>query len=69
LLIALNREPEGTSRAEFHDWPSMTLRALLQSELTICLWALLLAGVIVFMRRSGMAEGVESEPIDEETPA
>ena len=69
LLIAMNREPEGTARAEFHHWPSMTLRALLQSELTICLWALLLAGVILFMRRSGMAEGVESEPVDEETPA
>jgi hypothetical protein len=69
LLIALRREPEGTSRAEFHDWPSMTLRALLQSELTICLWALLLAGVIVFVRRSGMAPGVEAEPLDQDTPA
>lgn len=69
LLIALRREPEGTARAEFHDWPSMTLRALLQSELTICLWALLLAGVIVFVRRSGMAPGVEAEPLEEDTPA
>jgi hypothetical protein len=68
LLIALRREPEGTVRAEFHDWPSMALRALLQSELTICLWALLLAGAIVFIRRSGMAPGVESEPLDPETP-
>jgi hypothetical protein len=68
LLIALKREPEGTARAEFHDWPSMALRALLQSELTICLWALLLAGVIVFIRRSGMAAGVESEPLEPEAP-
>jgi hypothetical protein len=66
LLIALRREPEGTARAEFHDWPSMALRALLQSELTICLWALLLAGVILFIRRSGMAAGVESEPLEGE---
>lgn len=64
-LIALKREPEGTVRAEFHDWPSMALRALLQSELSICLWALLLAGVILFIRRSGIAPGVESEPVDE----
>jgi hypothetical protein len=42
----------------------MALRALLQSELTICLWALLLAGVILFIRRSGMAAGVESEPLE-----
>ena len=67
-LIALHREPEGAVRAEFHDWPSMALRALLQSELSICLWAALLAGVIVFVRRSGIAPGVEEEPVvDPET--
>lgn len=66
-LIALRREPEGAVRAEFHDWPSMALRAFLQSELSICLWAALLAGVIMFVRRSGMAESVEAEPaVDEE---
>lgn len=63
LLIAVRREPNGAVRAEFHDWPSMALRALLQSELSICLWAALLAGVIVFVRRSGIAEGVEAEPV------
>ena len=63
VLIALRREPEGAARAEFHDWPSMALRALLQSELSICLWAALLAGVIVLVRRSGMAPGVEAEPV------
>jgi hypothetical protein len=68
LLIAMRREPEGTVRAEFHDWPSMALRTLLERELTICLWALLLAGVIVFIRRSGMAPGVESEPLDPSPP-
>jgi hypothetical protein len=70
LLIALRREPEGAVRAEFHDWPSMALRSLLQSELSICLWAVLLAGAITFVRRSGMAEGVESEPVvDVEPPS
>jgi len=63
VLIALSREPEGASRAEFHDWPSMALRAFLQSELSICLWAALLAGVILFVRRSGIAPDVESEPL------
>jgi hypothetical protein len=63
LLIAVGREPNGAVRAEFHDWLSMALRALLQSELSICLWAALLAGVIVFVRRSGIAEGVEAEPV------
>ena len=32
LLIALRREPEGTARADFHDWPSMAARALVQSR-------------------------------------
>ena len=63
LLIAVGREPNGAVRAEFHDWPSMALRALLQSGLSICLWAALLAGVIVFVRRSGIAVGVEAEPV------
>jgi hypothetical protein len=68
VLIAIRREPEGAVRAEFHDWPSMALRAFLQSEVSICLWALLLAGVILFVRRSGIAEGVEEEPVvDPET--
>src|SRR5436305_9328289 len=64
LLIAMRREPEGAVRAEFHDWPSMAFRALLQSELSICVWAAILAGVIVFVRRSGIAPDVEAEPVD-----
>ena len=66
LLIALRREPEGTARADFHDWPSMSVRALLQSELLICVWALLLAAVIVFVRKSGLANDVDGDPLDPE---
>ena len=43
----------------------MTGRALAQSELTICVWALVLAAVIVIVRRSGLARGVEVEPIED----
>ena len=68
LLIALRREPEGTARADFHDWPSMSMRALLQSELTICLWALVLAASIILVRRSGMARGVDADPLDPAVP-
>lgn len=64
LLIALRREPDGTARADFHDWPSMSMRALLQSELLICVWALLLAAVIIFVRKSGLAKDVDSDPVD-----
>jgi hypothetical protein len=63
LLIWLGREPDGTARAHFHDWPSMAARALLQSELTLCLWMLLLAGIILLVRRSGMAKDVDAEPL------
>ncbi len=69
LLIALRREPEGTARADFHDWPSMAARALVQSEIMICVWALLLAAAIVFARRSGMARDVDSDPLDPDLPA
>ena len=61
LLIAMRREPEGTARADFHDWPSMALRFLLYSELIVCLWAAGLAGVILLIRRSGVRTPVESE--------
>ncbi|HEX7979006.1 MAG TPA: hypothetical protein VF461_10415 [Gemmatimonadaceae bacterium] len=64
VLIALRREPEGAARAVFHYWPSMAWRTLLQSQLTICVWAAILAGVITFVRRSGMAPEVEAEPVD-----
>jgi hypothetical protein len=48
----------------------MAARTFLQSELTLCLWMLLLAGVIILVRRSGMAEGVDAEPlVDPELPA
>lgn len=60
LLIAMHREPEGTARADFHDWPSMALRFFLFSELTVCLWALVLGVVILLVRRSGMRH-VEAE--------
>ena len=63
LLIWLGREPDGTARAHFHHWPSMAARALLQSELTLCLWMLLLAGIILLVRRSGIARGVDAEPV------
>ncbi len=64
LLIAVRREPEGTARAGFDDWPSMAMRAFLQSEVLICSWALLLAAVILFVRQSGLASDVDADPLD-----
>jgi hypothetical protein len=56
LLIALHREPEGAARADFHDWPSMALRFLLYSELTVCAWAAVLGAVILIVRRTGIRQ-------------
>jgi len=61
LLIAMRREPEGTARADFHDWPSMAVRSLLYTELTVCLWALVLAGVILLIRRWGIQTPIEPD--------
>jgi hypothetical protein len=63
FLIWVGREPDGTSRAHFQAWPSMAARTLLQSEVTLCLWMLLLAGIIILVRRSGIARGVDAEPL------
>jgi hypothetical protein len=69
LLIALRREPEGTARADFHDWPSMSTRALLQSEVLICVWALLLAIVIIGVRKSGLANDVDADALGPDADA
>jgi hypothetical protein len=59
LLIAARREPWGTARADFHDWPSMALRFFLYTELIVCLWAAVLAGIILLIRRSGLRTPIE----------
>ena len=50
LLIAVHRERIGTGRADWDDWPSMALYALLGRTLTLCVFALILAGVVQFVR-------------------
>ena len=50
LLIWTGREPTGTARAEMHDWLSLAWSALWTRGITICGWALLLAGVVSVVR-------------------
>lgn len=50
LLIWLSREPNGTVRAHFDDWPGMLTRALLYRGLVVILWSLLLAGIVHLVR-------------------
>jgi len=50
LLISLDREPLGTGAAHLHDWPGMALGTIGWRLLTISLFALLLAGVVKWVR-------------------
>lgn len=61
-LIAVNREPTGTARAEFGDWLPMMSNTLWTSALIVLTWALILAGVIWLVRHTILRE----ERIDEE---
>ena len=60
LLIWVGREPYGTVRAEWRDWPSMAIGALATRGIAIILWTLLLAGIVQIVRRV-MAGAVEEE--------
>ena len=50
LLIAVHREPMGTSRAEFGNWLDMAMSTLLRHFVAVSLFAFLLAGVVQLVR-------------------
>ena len=52
LLIALGREPSGTVRAEFADWPGMAVSVLLFRVTAVCGWAIVLAGAVAAVRHA-----------------
>jgi hypothetical protein len=52
LLIAVGREPSGSVRAEFADWPGMAGSVLLYRVTAVCAWALLLAGAVIVVRNA-----------------
>jgi hypothetical protein len=60
LLIWIGREPMGSTRAEFHDWPSMAIGTFATRGVMILVWSLLLAGIVQIVRRT-MAGAVEEE--------
>ena len=51
VLIAAGREPTGSVRAVWSDWPSMAANALLYRGLATCAWAALLAAAVWVVRR------------------
>ncbi|MEK7402430.1 MAG: hypothetical protein AABZ80_08730 [Gemmatimonadota bacterium] len=66
LLIWLGREPNGSTRAEWHDWPAMAFNALFTRELTVLAWAAVLAVVVYIVRRVVLRESVDEETAAEE---
>lgn len=51
-LIALHREPLGSARATFADWPEMASATLFWRVVAVVAFALLLAGVVQLVRYS-----------------
>jgi hypothetical protein len=49
-LIAVRREPWGTTRADFHDWPAMAARTLFWRFGVLIAFTLALAGVVQLVR-------------------
>jgi hypothetical protein len=69
LLIWVGREPFGSVRAGWGDWLPMAAQTLWTRELTVCLWALILSGVVWIVRRTILREEpVEEESIEEIAP-
>ena len=64
LLLGIGREPYGTRRAELSDWPAMAAGTLLTRGVAVIVWALILAGVVMLVRRTIVME----EPEPEEAP-
>ncbi|MDQ3243514.1 MAG: hypothetical protein M3Q09_07305 [Gemmatimonadota bacterium] len=74
-LIALHREPVGTTAAEFGDWPEMAARTVLWRTVTISIFAAMLAAVVkwvryLFLRRehSASAAGTVNSGVPGEKP-
>ena len=62
-LIALNREPTGTARAEFGDWLPMMWGALWTRGLIIVGWSLILAAAVWLVRHTILREErIEEDP-------
>lgn len=56
LLIWLSREPNGTVRAHFDDWPSMAMRAALYRGAIVLVWSLILAAIVQVVRNRFVKE-------------
>jgi hypothetical protein len=49
-LIAIAREPMGSERAHFHEWPAIAADIVFWRLVGVAIFALVLAGVVQFVR-------------------
>ncbi len=63
FLIWIGREPNGTVRAHYADWPSMMIRALEIRGVVVVVWSLILAGIVQVVRTRLVKEEAD-DPIE-----
>lgn len=68
LLIALHREPLGTSRAEFADWGRMAAGVVLLRVAALILFGLVLAGVVQLVRHLMARRGMAGVTVEDDEP-
>jgi hypothetical protein len=65
FLIWLSREPNGTVRAHFNDWPAMAMRAMLYRGLIVVAWSMVLAAIVALVRSRGIVKEEADDPVTE----
>ena len=63
-LISLRREPLGTSRAAFSDWPRIALDVLFWRLTTLIIFAVVLAGVVQLVRYALLRRDHRTHTVD-----
>ncbi len=65
ILIAIGREPLGTGRATWSDWPSLAFNAIFLHTIVVTAYALVLGGAVKLVRSVLTRSGT---PVTEDTP-
>lgn len=63
FLVWVSREPNGTVRAHYGDWPSMAIWTLVLRALVIVVWSLILAGIVQLVRRGRLVKEEADDPV------
>jgi hypothetical protein len=65
VLIAVGREPLGTGRATWGDWPGLAINAIIWRTITVSAFALVLGGAVKLVRNLFARTGT---PVTDDTP-